>query len=201
MELDHVLIAVDSLDAAAGELEAHGLTSVPGGRHPGWGTANRIVPLGGWYLELIAAVEPAEAERTPFGSWVAASRGLLGWAVRTNHLDGVAGRLGLDVGSGSRVRDDGRTLTWRLAGVEQAVAEPHLPFFIQWGEGVELPGRSGAARAIEELELSGDAHRLSEWLGDHDLPVRVVAGPPSVTGVAFAGPAGRIEIRPPYTVV
>src|SRR5207253_9345067 len=54
VELDHVLIAVDDLAAAARELEArHGLASIRGGRHPGWGTANRIVPLGQTYLELV----------------------------------------------------------------------------------------------------------------------------------------------------
>ena len=47
MELDHVLIAVTDLEAAAREFEArHGLSSVEGGRHRDWGTANRIVPLG-----------------------------------------------------------------------------------------------------------------------------------------------------------
>jgi hypothetical protein len=36
LELDHVLLAVADLDAAAREIEArYGLTSVEGGRHPG----------------------------------------------------------------------------------------------------------------------------------------------------------------------
>src|SRR5581483_1601628 len=46
-ELDHVLVAVVDLAKAARELEArYGLSSIEGGRHAGWGTANRIVPLG-----------------------------------------------------------------------------------------------------------------------------------------------------------
>ena len=58
LELDHVLIAVDVLDEAGRWIEErHGLTSIQGGRHTGWGTANRIVPLGGSYLELIAVVD------------------------------------------------------------------------------------------------------------------------------------------------
>ena len=53
MELDHVLVAVDDLEAAAKEVEQrYGLASVEGGRHRGLGTANRIVPLGVTYLEL-----------------------------------------------------------------------------------------------------------------------------------------------------
>src|SRR5687768_15600144 len=46
-ELDHVLVAVTDLAAAARTIEAeYGLMAEEGGRHPGWGTANRIVPLG-----------------------------------------------------------------------------------------------------------------------------------------------------------
>ena len=47
MKLDHVIVAVSDLATAARELAAlHRLDSVVGGRHPGWGTENRIVPLG-----------------------------------------------------------------------------------------------------------------------------------------------------------
>ena len=61
-ELDHVLIAVADVAAAARELEArHGLTSIKGGRHPGYGTANRIVPLGDSYLELVTVADESEA--------------------------------------------------------------------------------------------------------------------------------------------
>jgi hypothetical protein len=73
-ELDHVLIAVADLMAAARAIEdEHGLMASEGGWHPGWGTANRIVPLGDAYLELVTVVDAAEAARSPFGQWVAAS--------------------------------------------------------------------------------------------------------------------------------
>jgi hypothetical protein len=52
VELDHVLIAVADLSSAAREMEkSYGLASVEAGRHAGWGTANRIVPLGETYLD------------------------------------------------------------------------------------------------------------------------------------------------------
>jgi Glyoxalase-like domain len=58
LELDHVLIAVANLNGAARDLESrHGLASVEGGRHAGWGTATRIVPLGETYLEVIWALD------------------------------------------------------------------------------------------------------------------------------------------------
>ena len=67
MELDHVLIAVTDLEAAAREVETRiGLSSVEGGRHRDWGTANRIVPLGSSYLELVAVVDRASRRREQF---------------------------------------------------------------------------------------------------------------------------------------
>jgi len=197
LELDHVVIAVSDLEATAGELGTHhGLASVEGGRHAGWGTANRIVPLGETYLELITVVDQAEAAGTAFGRWVAARIGSapgrpLGWAARTSRLDEVAQRLGLTVSAGSRAGPDGRTLRWRLAGIEEAVAEPSLPFFVEWGDGTPLPGRTraihpaGAVR-IERVELAGDHDRVSGWLGADRLPIAVIGGRPAVTAIVLA---------------
>ena len=70
---------VADLAAAGRELEArHGLASIEGGRHAGYGTANRIVPLGESYLELVTVADEAKAARSPFGSWVARSRSQVG---------------------------------------------------------------------------------------------------------------------------
>jgi hypothetical protein len=195
---------VADLAATAQEIEArHGLASIEGGRHPGWGTANRIVPLGGAYLELVAIVDEAEAAQSPFGRWVAAAHPTLprplGWAVRTHQLDDSARRLGLTVAAGSRVGRSGRVMRWRLAGVEQAAVEPSLPFFIEWGRGTPLPGRAPASHPagavqIEQLRLDGDADRLAAWLGAHRLPIAVRPGPPAVTGIILAGGAGEIVL-------
>jgi alpha-beta hydrolase superfamily lysophospholipase len=201
VELDHVLIAAADLAAVARRLETHGLASIEGGRHPGWGTANRIVPLGDAYLELIAVVDEAEAAQSPFGSWVARTRSAqpLGWAVRTQDLDGIARRLDLTISAGSRAGREGRLLRWRLAGVEQAAAEPSLPFFIEWGPGTPLPGRAPATHRagsvkIARLQLDGDADRLASWLGAHQLPIAVRAGAPAVTSIVLAGAAGEIVL-------
>jgi hypothetical protein len=129
-ELDHLLIKVSDLDAP------YPLPSVEGGRHPGWGTANRIVPLGATYIELVTVVDEAEAAHSAFGRWVAgAPDGPMGWAARTDDLDAVAERFALTITDGAR-----GTLRWRLAGVEQAAADPSRPFFIEWAPGTTLPG-------------------------------------------------------------
>ena len=68
LRLDHVAYAVRDLDETAVRFrEEHGLDSVAGGRHVGFGTANRIVPLGDQYIELVGVVDRAEAEVSPFG--------------------------------------------------------------------------------------------------------------------------------------
>lgn len=202
LELDHVLIAVADLAAAGREIESrHGLASIEGGRHPGWGTANRIVPLGKAYLELVAVVDQAEAAQSPFGSWVAQASPVrakpLGWAVRTNDLDEVARRLGLVVAAGSRVTRGGQLLRWRLAGIEQAASEPSLPFFIEWEVGATLPGQNPSTRGaidvrIANLQLDGDVGHLEAWLGAHDLPITVRPGTPALTGIILTAAAGEI---------
>ena len=53
MRIDHAIIGARDIDAVADRLwEQHGLASLPGGRHPGWGTHNRIVPLAGSSQEM-----------------------------------------------------------------------------------------------------------------------------------------------------
>jgi Glyoxalase-like domain len=199
-----VLVAVTDLAAAAQEIEArHGLSSVQGGRHAGWGTANRIVPLGETYLELIAVVDPAEAADSAFGSWVAAGATPegrpLGWVVRTDDLNGVAERLGLEIVAKSRKDASGRTLSWRVAGIEEAAAEPSLPFFVEWGDGTPHPGRApvthpAGTTQIASLELDGDGQRLADWLGSHRLPVTVREGEPAVASVILSSAGGEFTL-------
>jgi hypothetical protein len=200
MEIDHVLVAVRDLAVAAQEVERlHGLASIEGGRHPGWGTANRIVPLGETYLELVAVVDYAEAEKSVFGRWVA--RGVtipgrpIGWAVRTNDIDEVGRRLGLTVRAGSRLTPAGERLEWRTVGVDDAASGGALPFFIEWGRGTPFPGRAmiehpGGAAAIARILTSGDADRLETWLDGHVLPVTVRPGKPQLAGIVLSR-AGR----------
>ena len=198
MELDHVLIAVTDLEAAARAFESrHGLASVDGGRHHDFGTANRIIPLGSTYLELVAVVDPAAAAASSFGWWVARGASdegrLIGWAVRTSSLDDVSARLELPIRSGSRVTPSGAELRWRSAGIDEAIAEPCLPFFIEWGEGVPYPGAVEAPRAtIARLVLQGSADRVAGWLGERTLPIRVIDGPAEVAAVVLSAASGEI---------
>jgi hypothetical protein len=204
MQLDHVLIAVTELESAAEAFEERfGLASVEGGRHPAWGTANRIVPLGSKYLELVGVMDKAVAAESAFGRWVAegasATGRPIGWAVRTDAIDEVATRLGLGVVDGSRTTPSGHRLRWRSAGVEQAMATPALPFFIQWEPGTALPGTTAithpaAPVTISRLDLEGDRERLDEWLGAHDLPIVVRDGRPRLGSVRLTTGRGDVVL-------
>lgn len=202
--VDHILLATTDLGAASQALsDRFGLQGVEGGRHPDWGTANWIVPVGDAYLELVAVVDERVAVRSAFGRWVARANAPvvepIGWAVRTGSLDAVATRLGLTVHDGSRATPTGERLTWRLAGIERAAAEPIIPFFIEWGEGMRHPSHvlgaeSNDSVAIIRLGLTGDAERLYAWLEDEGGPIAVDTGRPGLREVVLRTPAGEVRI-------
>jgi len=188
VRIDHAIWATSDLDAAAAHFErAHGLAASGGGRHAGMGTHNRIVPLGGGYLELLAVADPEEAAGSPLGRHVAdAAEGWLGWACVVEDVDAVAARLGTEVVELSR---DG--FSARLTGVGEALAEPALPFFLERGDGTPDPGEGADAGGLQWVEVAGDAGRLREWLGGVGLPVRVQAGAPTLLAVGV----GERELR------
>ncbi len=55
--IDHLVLAVRDLDAAAARYQALGFTLTPRAVHP-WGTANRLVQLDGSFLEILTVAEP-----------------------------------------------------------------------------------------------------------------------------------------------
>ena len=111
------------------------------------GTHNRIVPLGGGYLELLAVADAGEAAGSALGAALmrrieTVGEGLLGYAVSVDDVEGAAERLGTAVTTISR---DG--FTGRLAAVAEALREPYLPFFLHRSRHVPDPGaRWGSAR-------------------------------------------------------
>ena len=186
MQIDHVIWATADLDAAAERLErSHGLRAAGGGRHEGMGTHNRIVPLGGGYLELLAVADAEEAAGSALGRAVtgrldSVGEGLMGWAVSTEDVTAVAARLGTEL---VEIRRQG--FVGRLTGVAEAMAEPCLPFFIERGADVPAPGAGGDAGGLQWVEVAGDAARLDAWLGGEQLQVRVQAGAPALLAVGI----------------
>ena len=81
--------------------------------------------------------------------------------------------------------------------MDQAIAEPALPFFIEWARGTKLPGEAdirhpaGKAR-ISRLVLLADPNRLAEWLGTHQLPIDVRPGTSAVREIHISSDSGEI---------
>jgi Glyoxalase-like domain len=181
VRIDHVIYAAVDLDAAAARVERElGLPARAGGRHEGLGTHNRIVPLGGGYLELMAVADPEEAAGSPIGGSLQArlddqGDGLWAWAIAVEDVDLVADRLDLPVTAIAR-----EGLTARLVGVAEALPNPVLPFFIERDEGVTDPGGGGDAGGITWVEVAGDGGALEQRLGGAELPLRIADGPPGV---------------------
>ena len=148
--VDHLLIGCADLEAGIAWLEQRtGARAVSGGSHPGWGTRNALVPLGGpRYLELLAP-DPAQPDYAcPIEVRDCVTPRLVAWAVIAHDLDGAiaaAHAAGVDLDgphAGSRTTAGGATLSWRVAYVrrEGATSRPDIvPFLIEWGANVPHP--------------------------------------------------------------
>jgi Glyoxalase-like domain len=216
LHFDHVQVAVPDLERAADEYQRqYGLLALPGGRHPGRGTANMIVPLGGSYLELIAVVDPVEAEALPTSMRVAraveSGRTFATWAARTADLDATRLHLedlGFDLAEplqGARRRPDGVELAWRMQELVPGAEFSPLPFLIQWqvpGElfpGAAIVAHPCGARAVASLRLSdvdpgAASARLSAVLDD-DVDFTVEQGPPGLIEVVLDARTGPVLLR------
>jgi hypothetical protein len=209
MRIDHAVLAVRDLDTAADGLTARtGLASVPGGRHPRWGTANRIVPLGEDYIELLAVTDPGIAEASVLGRALMelTAHGADRWfalCVADDEIEATAARLGMTVEPGRRTLPDGSEVAWRGAGIEDPDRPRWLPFFIAWDVPPgRHPGRSAADHRLEpvgiaRVEVAGDAGAWSAWVGGSDLPMTFddPAGDPAGLRAVVVGLADGTEIR------
>lgn len=208
LAIDHVILATADIHATAVRLEHdHGLASLPGGRHEGHGTGNRIVPLGDAYIEIMGIVDEDQAAASPMGAWLreqtAAGDRVAALCLRTDApgFDAVAERLRLRPLPMSRDAPGGVTLSWRLAGLGDAMADPSLTFFIDW----QVPPGRHPARGVAPhrvrpagfawVDLAGDADAIRNWLGEDVPGVRVAAAPePSVRCAVALADGGEIPL-------
>ena len=213
MRLDHVSYA-----AAADELvdvvqrigAALGASLVDGGRHPRFGTRNFVLPLArGTYLEVVSPMAHPATDVAPFGRAVRRQAelggGWLGWVVAVDDIEGVERRLARPAVDGSRHRPDGTVLRWKQLGVHGLLADPALPFFVQWLTGPEqhpsTGARTGSDRAVVRLEIAGDPAAVSSWLGQpaesllDDVAVDWVdSDEPGLVAVHVATPHGTVRL-------
>ncbi len=212
MRLDHVsyAAAADGLRGTADRIGAMvGAQFLDGGIHPRFGTRNMILPLtSGTYVEVVEVLDHPASDKVPFGQAVRARSqlggGWLGWVVAVDDIATIEARLGRDSVPGNRHRPDGVELRWRQIGVSGLQADPQLPFFVQWESPDSQHPSAGATGAVrlESLEIAGDPHRVSSWLGHpverplEGVDVRWVAphGTPGLVAVQFLTPHGAVRI-------
>lgn len=199
--LDHIVYTTDDLDATVAEFaDATGVRPESGGAHPGMGTRNAQVALGGCYLELIGPDpdQPEPAGPRPLG--VGSTTGFVAFAVRPGAHESIeelverAAAVGTDLGpitGMSRRRPDGFELRWRLT-MPRLELGPGVPFLIDWGE---TPQPSDTVRS--RAELTGlhvgvtdpdRCRRLHEALG---LEIPIEASTTPVLVATVEGPDGR----------
>lgn len=212
MRLDHVSFAAGPDGLANTAQRIGGLLGVKftdGGVHPRFGTRNMILPLADrTYMEIVEVLDHPASDKALFGQAVrarsAAGGGWLGWVVAVKDISVVEVRLGRESAPGHRHRPDGTELSWRQIGVAGLMADPQLPFFIEWESEPALHPSSGADGTISLacLEIAGDPQRVSEWLGESveapldDVKVEWAApnGTPGIIAAQFQTPNGLVRI-------
>ena len=212
MRLDHLSYAAgpEGLAACVQRLGSRlGAGFTDGGIHPSFGTRNFVLPLsGGIYLEAVEALDHPAVDRAPFGRAVRArghtGGGWLGWAIRVTDISPVEARLGRRCAQGHRRRPDGFDLRWKQIGINDLLADPQLPFFVQWLTDEEHHPSSGtSALSLTGLQIAGDQIRIDSYLGTSARQpldgIDVAWSPPlddetGVLSATFATPAGSVTL-------
>jgi hypothetical protein len=212
MRLDHLSFAAGPDGLASTAQRIGGLLGTEfrdGGVHPRFGTRNMILPLAGdTYLEIVEVLDHPASDKAPFGQAVRARSqlggGWLGWVVAVDDITAVEKRLGREAATGNRKRPDGTELLWKQIGVNGLLADPQLPFFVQWESPASMHPSAGASDAFSLacLEIAGDPQRVSEWLGEsveaplEDVKVEWVApnGTPGIIAAQVQTPNGLVRL-------
>lgn len=178
--IDHIVIACHDPDAAAALIASEaGLTAGGGGRHPRFGTFNRLIWLGDAYLELMGVEDTELARGRGIGAATLAlleqgAEGFASFAVASDALGRdvaafrAAGAPYAQAKPGERERPDGEVVRWATA-LPDRVGADGLPFLIEHRyEGAEWGPEARAARAAVIQPFGGTARlaRLELALDD-----------------------------------
>ena len=212
-QLDHLIITVPDLEAGVAAVEeATGVRAVPGGSHPGRGTANFLLGLAptGWpegahtYLEILGPdlqqEKPADGT-LPLDAHLATEPTLQTWAIHPPAFlakVAAANTAGIEFGEVQDMARDtaeGDRLEWRLTTRSPLPHEGAQPFLIDWGESVH-PAEA-ALPTLELLEFRVEspepeaARQVLEVLGAGDTTV--VEGSNCRLRARLRGPGGILE--------
>jgi hypothetical protein len=192
-QFDHLVIAVRSLDEGMAEFERlTGIKAGVGGKHPGRGTENALVSLGGGkYVEIIAPQAGVTLQPRDEGMRKLDRLRIINWAVGISNVEQAvaaletAGFPTTPPQPGSRVTPTGERLEWTTFGLNDQ-SLPFAPFFINWSPGTKHPSTTATGGCtLAQLTIQDPASdRLSKALGAL-----------GVDGVTYAKGPLRIEAR------
>ncbi|MFF0825644.1 VOC family protein [Brevibacillus sp. NPDC003359] len=182
LTFDHLVHFVQRTPQEASEQFCQaGFHAVAGGRHASWGTWNSLSYFGLSYVEFLAVenkVLARQSDNTLVRQCIedeAKGEGFGQIALRTNEMDVWVERLrsqGLQVTgpvAGSRTRDDGTTLRWRMLFLEDATSALLPPFLIEWSQTDEERIEDLTNRGIIDAHPNGAAHLESVGYAVTDL--------------------------------
>jgi len=186
--IDHTLVGVADLEAAAAAWERLGFRTTPRGRHIGWGTANRCVMFADDYVELLGVVDPTAFDNGLGERLAARGEGLLGLAFGGSP-DAVRAALGpgrmkepTDLARSLELPEGDVLPRFRLSHPASADVFPGLSAFVCG-------------------HLTPELLRRPEWL-DHPNGVRALEGvtvvveDPASLAPAYAAAFGADALRP-----
>lgn len=206
--MDHLLLGVSDLDSGIAWVEkATGVKAVVGGTHPGMGTRNALVSLGGKrYLEIIAPDPAQTAFNFRINVRKLAEPRLVNWAAATADIDALAKKAhaaGCETFGpqpGSRARPDGKTLRWKTFGVMNDLGadgvEP-IPFFIEWAADSVHPSQDspkGCDLLSIEIEHP-NAAGVKKTLATLGIAAAVRTGESARLTATISSPKGKVTLR------
>jgi hypothetical protein len=180
------------------------VTPAPGGRHPGRGTRNYLLSLGGGaYLEIIGPDEEQPEYVGPrwFGLDDLTAPRLVGWAMRTPDIERsvAAARLaGYDPGpveSMTRTQPDGTVLRWRLTRLRGDEWPQLVPFLIDWGDSSHPSATSpSGCHLLDFWAESPEPEAVTATLHALDVSLDVRPGERTRLIARVAGPSGEMTL-------
>lgn len=191
VELDHIVVAGETLDAAVAFVEdALGVAMVPGGQHVEMGTHNRLLSLGpGLYLEAIsidpAATAPNHARWFALDDFAGKPRST-NWVLRTDDLDAACASAPAGLGDRMSFRRNGYTWDMAVPGNGKLPHDGACPALMQW------TGDSHPARALPDSGC-----RLERLEITHPRAVDLMMGFPALLNLPNVriGPGPHLQVR------
>jgi catechol 2,3-dioxygenase-like lactoylglutathione lyase family enzyme len=202
--LDHIILGCNDLDRGIAFVEDRtGVRAAFGGVHPGRGTRNALLSLGGQrYLEIMAPDPDQPDAKEPLARHLRrlSEPQITGWAVHPGDLGSFAKKL-RDAGvafegpsPGSRKRPDGRVLQWQSLTLKDNPSWL-LPFFIEWSADSLHPSADAPAgcRLIRFEAVVSDPDKLAKTAALLLLDVPIIKGEKPQLCATIAGPRGELS--------